>query len=333
MEERELRSALELAEETLGAYEHIVDQTQHLLNTRIAELEQARAELRERSAQLDESKRRFRQLAAATFEGVVIHEDGVILEANDSALELHGLDWAVGKKVMDLVADPADEIEQRHLTDDSGEPFESTHVRTDGSTFVVEARTKRIVYRGSPARVMAMRDITERKSLEDELRHLARTDFLTGIRNRRHFMELAETEVLRAKRYGHVLSVAMIDIDRFKIINDSYGHDVGDRAIKLCAQTCGEQLRTIDVFGRLGGEEFGVLMPETGIEAAAAVAERLRSAMEVASLSVGTESVSCTLSIGVTSRLQEEGLDQILGRADRLLYQAKGEGRNRIAVG
>ena len=332
-ENERLGRALQRAEETLENYEHIVDQSQHLLNTRIAELEEARRDLGQRTEELEESESRFKQLAAAAFEGVIIHEGGVILDANKSARILHGLDRIVGKKLADLLAPVSAEVEQRHRTDTSGEPYEAMHVRADRSTFAVEVRSKTVVYHGRPARVMAMRDITERRRLEDELRHLARTDPLTGVANRRHLLELGEGEVLRARRYGHPLSVMMIDVDHFKNVNDSHGHAAGDLVLRTVAALCVEELRTIDNFGRMGGEEFAVIMPETGRDDALAVAERLRASIARSVVDVSGRQISSTVSVGVSSLLADDDMSSLLSRADTLLYSAKRKGRDRVLGG
>jgi diguanylate cyclase (GGDEF)-like protein len=112
-------------------------------------------------------------------------------------------------------------------------------------------------------------DITERKLLEEELRRQAHVDYLTGVYNRRHFMERAEQELSRAHRYGKPLSMLMLDIDHFKLINDRYGHKVGDTVLKAVADLSHATFRDVDILGRLGGEEFAVLLPETDQPAAA----------------------------------------------------------------
>ncbi|MGE4553174.1 MAG: PAS domain S-box protein [Desulfovibrionaceae bacterium] len=175
------------------------------------------------------------------------------------------------------------------------------------------------------------RDVTDQKRLENELKRLATTDSLTGARNRHHFMETAERELHRAKRYGRPLSVLMIDIDHFKRINDTYGHHAGDEVLKSMVAACEEEIRETDIFGRLGGEEFAVALAETDHEAALDAAERLRRRLESLCILVDGETICFTASIGVASMTDStDELEGMLGRADKALYEAKRRGRNRV---
>ena len=175
-------------------------------------------------------------------------------------------------------------------------------------------------------------DITEHKLLEEELRRQAHVDYLTGVYNRRHFMERAEQELSRAHRYGKPLSMLMLDIDHFKQINDRYGHKVGDTVLKAVADLSHATFRDVDILGRLGGEEFAVLLPETGPAAALDAAERLRETIANARIPLtGGLVVSFSVSIGVSSMgSAEDNIDVLLNRADKALYEAKDGGRNRV---
>ena len=169
---------------------------------------------------------------------------------------------------------------------------------------------------------------------KDEMQRLAQTDSMTGTSTRRHFRELAEHEMARSERTGVPLSVVMLDIDHFKRINVSYGHDVGDRAIKALCSACATQLRQIDAIGRWGGEEFALLLPETDFASAMKVAERIREA--VSEICLGLDSgdvVMFTASLGVATFDGSHGsLDAILKGADKALYEAKEGGRNRVCA-
>ncbi|XLZ72172.1 GGDEF domain-containing protein [Massilia sp. SR12] len=170
------------------------------------------------------------------------------------------------------------------------------------------------------------------KTIEErnrELLALATTDFLSGIANRRQFLRQAESEIARARRYGHPLSVLMIDIDHFKSINDRFGHLSGDRAIAAMGKLCACIGRSSDFAGRLGGEEFAVLLPESGPGEAQVCAERLRQGARALALSHEGQPVAVTVSIGIAS-LQPEDLEPaaLLVRADQALYQAKAAGRD-----
>lgn len=178
------------------------------------------------------------------------------------------------------------------------------------------------------------RDITERKQMESELERQAHMDELTNLPNRRYFLERAESELARVHRFGHPLSLVMFDVDHFKRINDTYGHRVGDRVLRRVAETCLTSLRTIDIVGRIGGEEFVVLLPHTGLVQAAEAAERLRVAIAFAQtrLDDGTL-VGCTASFGVAAvNSDTHGLDELLSQADSAMYRAKNGGRNRVCI-
>jgi len=179
-----------------------------------------------------------------------------------------------------------------------------------------------------------IKDITERKNLEHELKMQARTDPLTGISNRRYFNESVETELRRNLRYPGESVFLMLDIDHFKNINDTFGHAIGDIALKKLVLVCQETLRITDIIGRVGGEEFAILLVRTGLEEGLLIAERLRLNIQNIELAVesGTR-VPLTVSIGVTRhRTVKENLPELMERSDQALYRAKGEGRNRIVA-
>lgn len=178
------------------------------------------------------------------------------------------------------------------------------------------------------------RDITEHKLFQQELERQAHIDYLTGVNNRGYFMEQAELELARAIRYGGKLSMFMMDIDFFKQVNDRYGHKVGDNVLKKLAVVCREVLREVDILGRVGGEEFAILLPETDKDAAAEVAERLRAT--IADTRVAMESglpIQFTVSIGISSLTsKDDNLDVLASQADKALYEAKKKGRNQVCV-
>jgi len=162
---------------------------------------------------------------------------------------------------------------------------------------------------------------------------LANTDPLTGLKNRRAFMETAEAQILQCKRYPHPLAALLIDIDHFKSINDRYGHHVGDQAIRRVTDTITNTLRDSDIIGRFGGEEFAALMPHTDLAAARVAADRVRQS--VASMKIGLLEggpLTMTISIGVSLHEPGVSLDTLLMRADMALYRAKSLGRNRVEI-
>ena len=163
-----------------------------------------------------------------------------------------------------------------------------------------------------------------------DLEQIAATDFLTQLMNRRAFTEKADAEMARAARFGSSLGLMMLDIDHFKLINDRFGHDVGDKVLQRLACLLGETIRSFDLLARWGGEEFIVLLPETDAQGALEFAERVRKVIEASQIDVGTaEPVRVTVSIGVSALgPSDDHLDQLISRADTLLYKAKAGSRN-----
>lgn len=174
-------------------------------------------------------------------------------------------------------------------------------------------------------------ELARRQVLEDELRRMVATDALTGAYTRRHFLDVARRETRRADRSGTPPAILLMDIDHFKRINDTYGHAAGDDALRRFVQVCRRTLRDTDVLGRLGGEEFAALLPETDLATATQVAERLRTAVAKAQVVAEAGSFYMTASFGVTVyHSGNENIEQSLSRADHAMYTAKAEGRNRV---
>jgi diguanylate cyclase (GGDEF)-like protein len=170
-------------------------------------------------------------------------------------------------------------------------------------------------------------DITQRKRNETEIHLLATTDSLTGITNRSEFSRILASEMDRAKRYGAPLSLIMYDLDYFKRVNDTFGHDAGDEVLRAVTDVVKGNTRTVDVVARWGGEEFMVLMPQSNLAAAGNAAEKLRQAVEQTRLDkVGM----VTVSFGVTEFVSPDDFNTLLKRVDDALYQAKANGRNRV---
>jgi len=190
-------------------------------------------------------------------------------------------------------------------------------------------RDKHGVYWG---RIWFYRDVTDQQRMTEELRRLSQTDPLTGASNRRVFMDQLREEYDRARRYRHPLSVLMLDLDRFKQINDQFGHAAGDEVLRTFVETSRCELRTSDCLARMGGEEFAILLPETGLEAAGQLAERLRVSVAKLQFPSARGEFSTTVSVGVTALdEQDTAPDEFLTRADKCLYLAKTRGRNRVA--
>jgi diguanylate cyclase (GGDEF)-like protein len=174
--------------------------------------------------------------------------------------------------------------------------------------------------------------------MEYRLLHQAHTDPLTGVANRRTFFEAAAREVRRSLRHGPALSLAVLDVDLFKNVNDRFGHDAGDAVLRLLAGAVERRLRLEDLLGRIGGEEFGILLPETSLGEALTVAERVRAAAsevrvpsEYAPLYEEAPEPQITVSLGVAAlREEDENIETLYRRADQALYRAKTAGRNQV---
>ncbi|MBF0303673.1 MAG: diguanylate cyclase [Desulfamplus sp.] len=174
------------------------------------------------------------------------------------------------------------------------------------------------------------------KFLQDELKRRATVDYLTGTMSRSHFMELAELDISRKRRYGTLLSLAIADLDLFKRINDHYGHQAGDIVLKQFCAVCKQELRASDFIGRVGGEEFLILFPNTGLGDAKKALERIRKAVENTEIKLpNSPPIKFTASFGLAVCSNNDdcrGIDPLMSRADKALYKAKNEGRNRVSV-
>jgi diguanylate cyclase (GGDEF)-like protein len=175
------------------------------------------------------------------------------------------------------------------------------------------------------------RDITERKYLEEELNRQATTDELTKIFNRRYFMSEAQDEQRSAARHSQPYAIAIIDLDHFKTINDTYGHAVGDLALLAFTEICTKCIREIDIFARFGGDEFALLLPQTTRAQATLVIERIHQSVTEKSSDLGGNRVKITLTTGLACSTDgHETLEALIIRADQALYRAKEAGRNQI---
>jgi diguanylate cyclase (GGDEF)-like protein len=182
---------------------------------------------------------------------------------------------------------------------------------------------------------MLVREIDERRRIQEELERIVILDPLTGLYNRRYFFNVAFNEFKKARRYNRPMSVILLDADYFKNVNDTYGHAVGDMALMHLAKIMKNSLRTVDILARYGGEEFIILLPETNLPQTITAAERIREQVESNPLVMNDFQVNMTVSLGISdinSCPNECSFDNLLIFADRALYAAKNAGRNRIAT-
>ena len=183
-------------------------------------------------------------------------------------------------------------------------------------------------------RALILSDVTEQIMLLRQMTVFASYDFLTGVHNRRYFIESCEREISRAKRTRAAYSVIMMDLDHFKKVNDTYGHDAGDWVLKSAVDRCRECLRGSDIMGRWGGEEFALFLAETLPSQGEHIAERLRAAIASSVINHRGVEIRVTASFGVTGSdgARDERLEDMIRVADSALYRAKTEGRDRVVL-
>ncbi|MEF3191003.1 MAG: diguanylate cyclase [Campylobacterales bacterium] len=274
---------------------------------------------------------RYHRLADRFVLGTTTNKNGIIMEASEAFAQRVGFqrEELIGRS-HNIIRHP--DMSQEFFaslwsTIERGEPWrgEIKNLTKSGEVFWADTYIEPIIdIDGAILGYEAVRiDITDKKRIEE----LAITDRLTGVYNRLRLDEALNHEIARAKRYYHPLSLVMIDIDYFKKINDTYGHQAGDEVLKKVAFLIKTSLRDSDVVGRWGGEEFMVLLPETSLEAALELSERLRQRIFEADFGeIGHRSCS----FGVATLREEESVTQLVARADEALYRAKHNGRNRV---
>lgn len=304
----------------------------------------SRAKLEQR---LRESEQRDRLLVSALKAvgyGVLITNIEAEIEWVNPAFEKltgYSFEESLGKKPAELVKSGLQEesfykaLWEKIL---SGENWcgEVINKRKDGSLYTEELTIAPVTdEKGQICHFVGIKqDITERKQMQEQLWEMATTDFLTGLINRRYFMVKLEDEYARLQRFNdHDVALLMLDIDHFKRVNDTYGHPVGDALLKHFTTIIQNSLRKTDIVGRLGGEEFAIILPETPILAAKIFAERLCLEVKNASLQLGDTAIQITVSIGIAAmEITDSSYDAVLIRADDALYRAKELGRNRVEL-
>lgn len=265
-----------------------------------------------------------------------LDREGIIIDCNEpTALMLgHAREEIIGRSVREFFTEGSkalfDQFFPRLVKEKGDYLLEREFVRKDGTVFPAglhvfswfDDQGKVVVIR------TIARDITSEKVVEDQLRQLAERDSLTGIYNRRMFFNFIETEANRAMRHERNLALIMFDIDHFKQVNDTFGHDAGDDVLTGIVDVLKEEIRKTDILARYGGEEFLVLLPETDAAGAMALAEKIRVVVEAIRHDKVDRPVTISLGITVFSG-KEDSVDGFLKRADDALYKAKNGGRNR----
>lgn len=274
-----------------------------------------------------------------------LDKDGNIISVNDYACELYGYDdknELIGKNIIGTIV-PTKDSHGQTLTNlverIKNNPRlyvdnENENICKDGRRIWI-SWTNRIVYGpdGTPAEIRSVGfDITPRKQMEDELRQMTVIDPVTGVLNRRQFLDDGAKEMKRARRYKRNLSVLLMTIDRFEALNSEHGSAFGDEAIRVAVTACQNSIRDSDYLGRLADIEFAILLPETPLEGAKIVAERIRDEVMRSDLMVDKVKIAVTTSISIATRVEtDETIDSVLLRAFNALRSSK-ERQNNIAV-
>ena len=287
---------------------------------------------------------KMRAMSEASYDAlIVIDARDVISFWNPAAEKMLGWtsDEVLGKRLHKLITpekyhhDASRGLERFRVNGQGpvlGKLHELTAIRKNGEEFPVELSVTSFKQGDFYYAVSSLRDVTEVRRKEERLRIMATTDEMTGLFNRRRFIDLVDHEIKRSRRYPRPLSLIMFDADRFKSVNDTYGHNVGDTVLRSIAATSKNVLRGVDILGRIGGEEFAVGLPETRLDQALLAAEKLRAAVEQAHVRLDDgRVVHFTVSLGVAELDDTCGdVDDLLKHADMALYAAKENGRNRV---
>ncbi len=292
--------------------------------------------IKKKSDNLKESEAKLNTIITYMYDGIlIVDKDGLVKFANPAAARIFGqplealLNHSLGRPI---------------LTSDRAQ---LDFINPNGKLGIAEITVAKTEWEGETVDIICLRDITDRqqaiqelevaltkqKELSEELEKIATTDELTNICNRRQIMKLAAQEFARSIRYQHPFSILIIDIDKFKIINDTYGHQIGDRVIIEMVKGVLKNIRNVDIFGRFGGDEFMVILPETNQEEGVEAAERICSGMRDIEITFEADIIKVSISIGVASYSEKmRDLQEIIISADRALYKAKAGGRNQVCT-
>ncbi|HXB97920.1 MAG TPA: EAL domain-containing protein [bacterium] len=282
---------------------------------------------------LKESESLYKGLASVAFDGVAVHKYGILLQTNHSFDQIFGYteEGTVGASIYELIAEEQRDYLRQEM--ENGRVLELEGLHKDGHRIQVEAHTLSCMFLGEMAHVTALREITERKNAEQAMRHQAYFDGLTGLPNRQLFFDRLSVAIEQASRENRLLAVLFLDLDRFKNVNDSLGHNVGDLLLFDAADRLGDCLRKSDTVSRLGGDEFTVLLSEIASpEDAALVAEKIIQSINQPYL-LQEQSINIGVSVGIAIYPEHgHNADDLIKNADTAMYQTKDNGRNTYVV-
>ena len=288
--------------------------------------------------QLKENERKYKRLITTSGQGITVHKNFIPVMVNQAWVDLMhapSIEYVLNNvSLMDFIPESEHELARQQYDDiisgkAQGVNTVLENICFDGVKRYFSVYDNRIEWDGEPAMQAVIEDVTKKVELEKKLKYYSVTDALTQISNRHRLDQVLTDETNCSNRYPHKFSVILIDLDYFKSINDSWGHQAGDDTLVAVAKVLKETVRKVDIVGRWGGEEFLVICPNTELLGASSLAEKLRIAIEILDLS---DQYSVTASMGVAMSRNDESRNQLLLRADTALYTAKSEGRNRVVV-
>lgn len=311
------------------------------------ELRELRSELARAKEEYDNLRRQIDMVVNSLGEGIYsIDLDGNFNFVNQVAARLLGYEQKelVGRPHELILKEPPEPSGAEALPSGAADAPQRGEVivhnlnsdtfwKRDGTSFPVEYVRTPVLEKGElVGTVVTFRDVTERRKLEQNLQSLAVTDGLTGLHNRMHFTNKLDEEFQRASRYESPLSLILIDIDYFKSVNDTFGHQAGDAYLRAISALLRSSIRRVDVAARYGGEELVVILPHTEAQAAVHMAERLREKVAAMEVHFGGHAIRRTISLGVATYTpgSVKTMDEFLTAVDNALYAAKRAGRNRV---
>jgi len=278
-----------------------------------------------------DSEERMRKLAEATTEGIVFHNHGVVTDVNEAMQRMLGyaLEEVVGRRILDFVPEMWRQTVSDYMVGGLEEPYEAAVIHRHGHEIPVEVVGKTMPFAGGTYRLAVLRDISARKAAQERIEFMALHDNLTQLPNRLYLMERLDSILALARRRQGTVATLFLDLDNFKLVNDSLGHHAGDVLLREVAHRLKQAVREADVVARLGGDEFLIVLTDiANHDDAGVVAANLIEAISAPALIDG-QTMSVSPSIGI-SIFPDDGqsADELIRRADAAMYRAKNCGRN-----